>query len=291
VLQKGLAQIGEGWYTGSISVQQEHFASAIAIRRINSLLAAATPPTRSGHILAACPPGEDHEFALLMVTYLLRRGGWDVIYLGSNVPLNDLDATIQSTQPSLILSAAQTLDSAVSLRKMSEYLVTKEVPLAFGGGIFNRVPATVQFITGYYLGTDMVMVPQNIERLVTAPPLMPRAKPVSFECAQTLERFQQNETLIISYVASAMQSVQVEPAHLEIANANLTRMISSALILGDIKLLDHSITWLNGLLENHGLSTSVAMQFYATYHEAVEHYLGDAGVIIHDWLSNLQLPE
>src|SRR4030042_4443213 len=38
VLQKGLAQIGEGWYAGSNSVQQEHFASAIAIRRIDSLL-------------------------------------------------------------------------------------------------------------------------------------------------------------------------------------------------------------------------------------------------------------
>jgi len=80
VLQKGLAKIGEGWYSGSNSVQQEHFASAIAIRRLDNLLAAVTPPTRPGHLLAACPPGEEHDFALLMVTYLLRRSGWDVVY-------------------------------------------------------------------------------------------------------------------------------------------------------------------------------------------------------------------
>src|SRR4030042_5233267 len=51
VLQKGLVQIGEGWYTGFISVQQEHFASALAIRRINTLLAAisTTPPARPGY--------------------------------------------------------------------------------------------------------------------------------------------------------------------------------------------------------------------------------------------------
>ena len=34
VLQKGLAVIGEGWYAGHVTVQQEHFASALAIRRL-----------------------------------------------------------------------------------------------------------------------------------------------------------------------------------------------------------------------------------------------------------------
>jgi DNA-binding transcriptional MerR regulator len=287
VLQKGLAKIGEGWYAGSISVQQEHFASAIAIRRINSLLAAATPPTRSGHILAACPPGEEHDFALLVVTYFLRRGGWDVVYLGSNVPLNDLDATIQSTRPALILSAAQTLESAASLRQMSEYLVTQEVALAFGGGIFIRVPATVQSISGYYLGTDMAMLSQNVELLVTSSPSMPKVPPISFEYTQILGKFQQNEISIISFVTAAMQSEPVEPAHVEIANSNLTRLISSVLILGDINLLDPIITWLNGLLENHGLSVSGAMQFYAAYQRAVERYLGEEGAIIRNWLSML----
>ena len=32
VLQKGLAELGEGWYAGTVSVQQEHFASALAMR-------------------------------------------------------------------------------------------------------------------------------------------------------------------------------------------------------------------------------------------------------------------
>jgi DNA-binding transcriptional MerR regulator len=288
LVQKGLAQIGEGWYAGSISVQQEHFASAIAIRRINNLLSAANPATRSGHILAACPPGEEHDFPLLLVTYLLRRDGWNVVYLGSNVPLHDLDATIRSTHPALILSAAQTLASAASLRQMSEYLLTQEVPLAFGGGIFNRIPAAIQSISGYYLGNDIAMVSQKIELLVTLPGSMPKAQPVSPEYAQFLGRFRQNESAIISYVENEMKSGTVKPAHVEIANANLTHMISSALILGDINLLDYSITWLDGLLENYGLPVSVTMQFYATYQKAVERYLGDKGGIILDWLSKLQ---
>ncbi len=288
VLQKGLVQIGAGWYAGSISVQQEHFASAIAIRRINSLMVAVAPPTRVGHILAACPPGEEHAFILLLVTYLLRRAGWDVIYLGANVPLEDLEATIQVTKPVMVLSAAQTLNSAASLRTMSEYLMTRIIPLAYGGGIFSRIPVSTQCISGYYLGTNIAMVLKMLEQLVIEPPSMPIAQPVSPEYAQTLKIFLQNETLIIDQVASKIQSELIEPAHLELASTNLTRLIASALVLGDINLLDPSIEWLNGLLENRGFSAFVVLQFYAAYLQAVERCLGDEGKVILSWLSRLK---
>ncbi len=285
VLQKGLAHIGEGWYAGTTSVHQEHFTTAIAIRRINTLLASVAPPTRSGRILAACPPGEAHDFILLLITYLLRRRGWDVIYLGSNVPLQDLDAAIESTKPTQVLSAAQTLTSAASLRTMSEFLTRQGIPLTFGGGVFIQVPATVQCISGYYLGTNVPMVPNTTELLVMAPPSIPAALPLSSAYSHVLSRFLQNESFISGYVASTMQAISIEPVYLEIANDNLTRQIYSALILGDINLLDHSVSWLNGLLGNYGISTGVVEQFYTIYRQAVEHYLGDDGVVIRDWLS------
>ena len=288
VLQKGLAQIGAGWYGGSIGVQQEHFASAIAIRRVNNLMAAVTPPIRTGHILAACPPGEAHDFILLLVTYLLRRAGWDVIFLGGNVPLEDLESTIQITKPVLVLSAVQTLNSAASLRTMSEYLMTQGIPLAFGGGIFNLAPASIKCISGYYLGSDLVIIPKMVEKLIAASPSMPIAQSVSPEYAQTLKIFLQNEAVITRHIGAQMQTELIEPAYLEIANANLTRMVASALILGDINLLDHSIEWLNGLLENRGFSASVVLQFYTAYLQAIQRNLGDEGKVILGWLSRLK---
>ena len=288
VLQKGLAQIGEGWYGGSVSVQQEHFASAISIRRLNTLLAATAAPTRAGCILVACPPGEDHDFILLMITYLLRRNGWNVLYLGANVPLDNLDATLKFTKPSLTLSAAQTLNSAASLWEMSEYLVSQGVPLAFGGGIFHLVPVAIQRISGYYLGTNLAMVPQIVELLIIAPPAMPRALSVPPVVTQTLASFIKREAVIIENVTSAMQAGLVEPAYLEVANRHFTHLIASGLILGDINLIDHSIVWLNGLLENYGFTTSAARQYYDIYRQAVDQNLGDEAGIIHDWLTKYQ---
>src|SRR5690606_24470005 len=104
-----------------ISVQQEHFASALAVRRLNALLTAAAPPTRPGRILAALPPDEMHAFILLMLALLLRRRGFDVVYLGTNVPFARFSETFALINPRLLLSAAQTLTSAASLQALAAF--------------------------------------------------------------------------------------------------------------------------------------------------------------------------
>jgi DNA-binding transcriptional MerR regulator len=289
VLQCGLALIGERWYTGEVSVQQEHFAIAVASRRVNTLLAATAPPSRSGRILVACPPGEDHDFILLMITFFLKRRGWDVVYLGSNVPLINLDATIRTTSPILFLSAAQTLKTAASLRTMSEFIVTQGIPLAYGGRVFNDVPAASQYISGYFLGNDVANVPQMVERLVSTPPPMPSGLPVSPQYTKTLKQFVQNEGAIATHVASIFRSEPVDPAQLDLTNAYIGQFISSALTLGDINLLDSSVLWLNGLLKTFGFSPALMSQFYATYRLEVEHYLADQGSIIQDQLAKYEL--
>lgn len=215
----------------------------------------------------------------------LRRRGWDVIYLGANVPLRDLDASIDSAKPNLVLSSAQTLISAASLRTMSEFLFGRSMPLAFGGSVFSQNPSAITHITGYYLGTDLSVLPQIIERLLMAPPSIPETQPLSAAYSRSLSKFLQSETSVVSYVRSAMPSVSIDPSHLEIANDNLTQQIYSALIMGDINLLDASASWLNGLLKNYGVTSDVVEQYYIIYRQAVERYLGEDGGLIRDWLS------
>jgi DNA-binding transcriptional MerR regulator/methylmalonyl-CoA mutase cobalamin-binding subunit len=285
VLQKGLADIGEGWYQGEISVQQEHFASALAMRRIDALIAAAPPATRPGRFLAANPPGEEHDFGLLLITYLLRRRGWEVAYLGANVPLNRLAATLQLTSPRLVLAVAQTLNSAASLRDMADALGSHRVPLAYGGGIFNLYPAITRRIPGYFLGTSIADVPQVVERLLSRLPPLAAIPPLPPEYTRALEKFVEQEALIVGSVTQAFQSDPIEPDYLDIANTNFTRGLVSALVLGDIHLLDHAAGWLEGLLENYGLSPALAGRYFAAFRQAVQQHLaGNAGPIL-DWLA------
>jgi DNA-binding transcriptional MerR regulator len=285
ILQKGLAEIGSGWYEGAISVQQEHFASALAMRRLHTLFAAVPPPTRPARILAACPPGEQHVFGLLMLSYLLRRGGWDVVYLGADVPFERLDAAIRHISPRLLLSGAETLPSAASLRDMANFGIEQGVPLAYGGGIFNHLPSLRESIPGHFLGSHIEEVPPQVERLLTQPHALPEPQVLSPETRLLLAFYLQHEPWIIREVTEAMQQRHLKPAHIEAANLHLTRNIVAALKLGNVAYLDYTAGWLEGLLENHGLSPALAASYYQAYASSMHKHLGSQAALIENWLT------
>jgi len=287
LLQKWLAEMGELWYRGTASVQQEHFASALAMRRLNTLYTAAPLPTRPGRLLAACPPGEAHEFSLLMLAFILRLRGWEVIYLGANVPLSRLDVTLQQTLPRLVLSVSQTLHSAAALSEMANYVNSQGVLLAYGGGLFNNIPSLTRRIAGHYLGQELSAVPQVVEHLLSHPTMLPEPPLLSTEYSVTLQKFSKKETLINAAVSAALKNIAMDPRHLEEANVNLTPYIISALSLGDIHLLDYSVDWLHGLLENYSLSLELTRQYFKAYHQAVKKHLGSEAGPILEWLERV----
>jgi len=286
VLQKGLAELGRGWYAGTVSVQQEHFASALAARRLNALFAVAPVASRPGRLLAACPPGEDHDLALLMLAFILRWRGWEVIYLGADVPLDRLDSTLRVTAPHLVLSVAQTLPGAASLLELAEFVNTRSIPLAFGGGIFNQVNGLSERIPGHFLGLNVDAAPVVIEHLLTYRPSAPVSKPLPPAYKAALGGFKEYEALIVTRVRQKLQTSRITPRQLELANVNFSRAVIAALALGDIHLLDHSVGWLNGLLENYGVSPSIAVQYYQAFHQAVLEQTGfQAGPLL-EWLAS-----
>jgi len=288
VLQKGLAELGRGWYAGTVSVQQEHFASALVARRLNALFAVAPVPTHPGRLLAACPPGEYHDLALLMLAFILRWRGWDVIYLGADIPLDQLDTTLRATSPNLVLSAAQTLPGAASLVELAEFVNSRSIPLAFGGGIFNQIDGLSERIPGHFLGQNVDTAPQVIEYLLTYRPSLPVSRPVPPAYTAALAGFRDQEALLGNRVRQIMQSSQLAPRHLEVANVNFSRAVIAALVLGEVNLLDYSVEWLNGLLENYGLSPTFAVQYYRAFHQAVRELPRLQAEPVLEWLARFE---
>jgi MerR family transcriptional regulator, light-induced transcriptional regulator len=288
VIQKGLSQIGDGWYQGAMSAQQEHFASWLAMRKINALLSATPPPVRPERILAACPPGEEHAFPLLLAAFLLRRRGWDVVYLGANVPLSQLDNTLSMISTRLVITAAQTLASAASLREMADYVNAHGVSIAYGGGIFTMHPEITERIPGYYLGNTIANLPQEVEHLLSQFSPLPAVKPIPLDYTQPLAKYKENESIIIASVSQALPPIMLDYHYLETANEQFSRNIIAALSLGDINYLDTSVGWLMGFLVNVGVSPSLAAGYFTAYRQAVQHYLGDQAEPILDWFTRIE---
>jgi DNA-binding transcriptional MerR regulator len=284
VLRKGLSEIGTLWYTGESTVQQEHFASALAIRRLDALLAGAPTPTRNGRILIGDPPGENHIFSPLLVTLFLRYRGYDVIYLGANVPLARLDNTVTNTQPNLVVLTAQQLTTAATLYEVSQSLYKQKVPLGFGGLIFNLLPELRKRIPGFFLGETLELAVDEIKRLMSNQIESPQVESVA-EIYQIAQRqFTEKQSLIEAYLWEKFQSNGMQEHHLEIANEFLGMDIQAGLILGDMAFLQSEMDWIRNLLDNHNIPSEVLPYYLGLYKQALEANLGEAGQPVIDWL-------
>jgi DNA-binding transcriptional MerR regulator/methylmalonyl-CoA mutase cobalamin-binding subunit len=285
LLQKGLAELGEGWYRGEVTVQQEHFASELAMRRLKSLLTATPPPTRPDRILMACPPQEEHTFGPLLLTLFLRRRGLDVLYLGSNVPLARLGSAIEAAKPQAVILSAQQLHTAASLLRVAHFLQEQGIPLAYGGLVFNLLPGLRNRIPGYFLGERINEAPSVVEQVLSSPPPLPKIEAVSEEYKKALRHYRERQGLIDTQVWESMQSTGITYNHLNTANSHFGLNITSALSLGDMEYLGADIEWARGLLSNHGLPGELLCQYLESYYQAAKIHLDEWGAPVVDWLA------
>lgn len=105
VLLPYLDEMGTRWMAQTLSVGQEHFASNIFRGRL-AQLAQGWGEGQGPVAFLACPPGEAHEFALLIAGITLHRHGWVIKYFGTDTPLDDIVELTSQTRPALVLLAA-----------------------------------------------------------------------------------------------------------------------------------------------------------------------------------------
>lgn len=290
LLQKGLAEVGEGWYEGETTVQQEHFASELANRRLEALVAATPAPTRQGRILIGCPPGEEHTFSPLLLTLLLRRRGWEVLYLGANVPMDRLEMTLSSTRPQLVIYSAQQLYTASTLMDVALLLRALRVPFAYGGRIFNSLPAVRARIPGHFLGEDLETTTQTVETVLTTPQPVPKIIEPSPSYIEALDHFRDRQALVETAVWQQLHSSGIPYAQLVNANVHLARDIMAALALGDMDFLGSEFEWIAGLMQNYGVNSGQLPEYLRAYRNAAEQHLDERAQPVQEWLARFRLP-
>lgn len=146
ILQPALYRIGEMWEKGEISVAHEHLASAIVSRVMANLYPqfVLTENTRGKAIITASP-NEYHEIGARMVADFLEIDGWDVKYLGSSVPEEELIKILKEDNPLLLgISAAMPFNidktkSIISAVRNLEPL--KNIKIMVGGKVFSEDPS------------------------------------------------------------------------------------------------------------------------------------------------------
>lgn len=135
-----LYRIGDEWENGKVSVAHEHYASHMLYPRFHYFFRVL--PVRPGlpKAVAFCPSGEHHQLGLLLFVLFLRQKGMEVVYLGTDMPLDGVLHVMECKQIRYVcvsLTVRRHLDSAVQMLRN----ITDEHPdirLVLGGSGFEE---------------------------------------------------------------------------------------------------------------------------------------------------------
>jgi DNA-binding transcriptional MerR regulator len=163
-----LYEIGEAWYRGEIRIATEHFASAFIRGILLNLLQAFPVYSAAPTIMVGCAPEEFHEIAPLILSVLLRREGYQVEFLGPDLPVDDLVFYAEDVSPDMIILSAGFEDTARPLFKMQAMLneLPSQPKLGFGGRYFNENKEAREQMQGVFLGFSLDEAIQNVHDLL-----------------------------------------------------------------------------------------------------------------------------
>lgn len=286
LIVQAMNEIGQAWYSGRASVQQEHFASELAARHLESLIAASPIPTRPLRLLVVSPPEEEHTLPALILTFIMRRRGWDALFLGANVPADKLDATLSSTRPNLVILPAQTLHTAATSLDFVPILHEQRTPLAFGGLIFERVPELANVLPGRYLGDSLKGAASAVEDVLGRPANIPDPDQIPNQLQPTLTAFREHRARIEMLVRQASDQMDILKPHRDEAVFNLSQGLEDALRLGNPDYLTADLDWISGHMSNLELPDDLMAQFIGGYLRAAKQALPQGAQPVVDWLEN-----
>jgi methanogenic corrinoid protein MtbC1 len=83
-------EVGERWQNGTFRVAHEHFASNILRTFLGNMRASVQLPGSAPVMIATTPTGQLHELGALIAAVTAVAEGWRVIYLGPNLPAEEI---------------------------------------------------------------------------------------------------------------------------------------------------------------------------------------------------------
>lgn len=154
IMQPCLFEIGEAWSRGEIRIATEHFASNFIQAILSNLLLAFPVYHEAPRILVGCAQEDFHQIAPLMLAVLLRREGYQVEFLGADLPTDDLVAYAEDNSPEMVILSSSNYHSTFPLYHVQSKLnqLPNQPIFGFGGRYFIENEKAREEVQGVFLG-------------------------------------------------------------------------------------------------------------------------------------------
>jgi len=149
-------KIGFLWQTGSIIPAHEHFVSNLLRQKLIVAINGQAPPARhdAARFILFLHENELHELGLLFYSYLLKKNGFKVIYLGQAVPFDNLLTISGITRPQYFLTSFTT---GISEKTLTDFLEK----------MARTFPDQTIFLTGIQITGYKGSLPDNLVKITS----------------------------------------------------------------------------------------------------------------------------
>ncbi len=145
-----LDKIGILWMTDHIRIAQEHLVSNIIRHKlIKGIHDVSNLQIGTKTVIMFLPEGELHELGLLYVHYLLKIRGTRIIYLGANLPLDELEFAVKMKSPGYVYAHLTSLPGKFNFEKYVGNIASriKSAKIVFSGNVarnyLQKIPPNV----------------------------------------------------------------------------------------------------------------------------------------------------
>ena len=155
VLRPVLAQIGQAWHDGHMSIAQEHLATEAITAATRRLLGLVQPDGEAPTILLACFADDEHGYAPVALGVHLATWGWRVVILGARTPPAAIKYAADELEPQLIgMSCTAKMTPQRARELVQQYAdAVGDIPWIVGGFGVSQV-APLVLASGGHVSDD-----------------------------------------------------------------------------------------------------------------------------------------
>lgn len=137
-----LVDIGDRWEQGELRIAHEHACSTVLRGLLFSLMRLYPASDARRRVVVATPAKEGHELGALMVAMLAAMHGWSVLYLGPDLPAEEIAYAVTEINADLLMLSVTNLKPRESQREIAaiERAIPERVRILVGGQAAKALP-------------------------------------------------------------------------------------------------------------------------------------------------------
>ena len=137
IIGRGQQEIGESWARGSLSLGEEHAATAVSEQALAVVSQSLPASPRGKRVALACAEGEWHTMPARLAGAQARAAGLQVTMLGASLPADQLQAHLLRTAPDVLALSVTLSSNLVGASKSIQAAHRAGVAVIVGGAAWG----------------------------------------------------------------------------------------------------------------------------------------------------------